>query len=96
MILKATRNGVSEERIAKVLKVDIASIEQKRDLLNGICKEAAEHTEESTCVVGGILPSQKNETNAPDRSSRTVLASTNFSVPYAKALLAATQVGHAS
>jgi hypothetical protein len=42
MILKATRNGVSEERIARVLKVDVASIRQKRDLLNGICKEAAE------------------------------------------------------
>jgi ParB-like chromosome segregation protein Spo0J len=43
MILKATRNGVSEERIAKVLKVNVAEIRTKRDLLNGICKEAAEH-----------------------------------------------------
>lgn len=37
MILKAIRNDVSEERIAKVLKVDVASIRQKRDLLSGTC-----------------------------------------------------------
>lgn len=42
MILKAIKSGVSEERIAKVLNVDVASIRQKRDLLEGICKEAAE------------------------------------------------------
>src|SRR5215469_14501100 len=42
MILKATRSGVSEERIAKVLRVDVASIRQKRDLLTGVCPEAAE------------------------------------------------------
>jgi hypothetical protein len=42
MILKATRSGVSEERIAKVLRVDVASIRQKRDLLTGVCQEAAE------------------------------------------------------
>src|SRR5438128_1306863 len=42
MILKAIKSGISEERIAKVLNLDIASIRQKRDLLDGICKEAAE------------------------------------------------------
>src|SRR5580693_10484997 len=42
MILKATRNGVSEERIAKVLKVEVSSIRQKRDLMSGICSEVAE------------------------------------------------------
>jgi ParB-like chromosome segregation protein Spo0J len=52
MILKATRNGVSEERIAKVLKVDVASIRQKRDLLNGICKEAAEMLKNKRVSIG--------------------------------------------
>jgi ParB-like chromosome segregation protein Spo0J len=42
MILKAIKSGISEERIAKVLNIDIAAIRQKRDLLNGICKETAE------------------------------------------------------
>src|SRR5260221_616761 len=36
MILRATLNGVSEARIARVLKVEVSRIRQKRDLLNGI------------------------------------------------------------
>jgi ParB-like chromosome segregation protein Spo0J len=54
MILKATRNGVSEERIAKVLKVDVASIRQKRDLLTGICSEAAEILKNKHIPVGAF------------------------------------------
>src|SRR5271154_1307520 len=42
MILKALSSGVSEERIAQVLNVDVAAIRQKRKLLDGICPEAVE------------------------------------------------------
>ena len=40
MILKALSNGVSEERIAEALDVNVAAIRKKRDLLDGICEEA--------------------------------------------------------
>src|SRR5262245_17007696 len=33
MILKAIKSGISEERIANVLNIDVAGIRQKRDLL---------------------------------------------------------------
>ncbi|MBZ0146110.1 MAG: ParB N-terminal domain-containing protein, partial [Pseudorhodoplanes sp.] len=42
MILKAIERGVSEERIAKALNVDVGSIKRKRRLLDGICPEAAD------------------------------------------------------
>jgi len=42
MILKAIDRGVSEDRIAAVLDVDVARIRIKRDLLNGIAPEATE------------------------------------------------------
>jgi hypothetical protein len=42
MILRAVRSGVSEERIARSLNVDVASIRQKRELLDGICPEAVQ------------------------------------------------------
>lgn len=42
MILKAVERGVSEERIAKSLNVDVNHIRRKRRLLEGICTEAAE------------------------------------------------------
>ncbi|MGB0766279.1 MAG: ParB/RepB/Spo0J family partition protein, partial [Phycisphaeraceae bacterium] len=42
MILKAIENGVSEERIAETLDVDVKAIRGKRDLLKGICPEAVD------------------------------------------------------
>ena len=42
MILRAIERGVSEERLAAALNVDLRSIRQKRDLLVGICPEAVE------------------------------------------------------
>ena len=41
MILKAIDSGISEEEIAKTLDVDVDNIRSKRDLMNGICPEAA-------------------------------------------------------
>lgn len=91
MILKATQSGVSEQRIAKVLRVDVASIRQKRDLLNGVCPEAGEILKNRTVSLGvfGILKRMK-----PMRQievAELLIATGNFSVPYAKALFAATQ-----
>jgi len=42
MILRAIEKGVSEERIAKTLNVDVAKIRQKRNLLESICAEVVE------------------------------------------------------
>jgi ParB-like chromosome segregation protein Spo0J len=91
MILKAIKSGVSEERIAKVLNVDVASIRHKRDLLDGICREAAEilKTRHMSPQVFGLLKKMK-----PMRQievSELLAAASNFSVPYTKALLAATK-----
>ncbi len=91
MILKATRSGVSEERIARVLKVDVASIRAKRDLLNGICKEAAELLKNKRVSLGVFSILRKMKPMRQIEVAELLLASTNFSVPYAKALLAATQ-----
>ncbi|HUJ30550.1 MAG TPA: plasmid partitioning protein RepB C-terminal domain-containing protein [Candidatus Acidoferrum sp.] len=91
MILKATRNGVSEERIARVLKVDVTSIRAKRDLLNGICKEAAELLKNKRVSLGVFSILRKLKPMRQIEVAELLLASANFSVPYAKALLAATQ-----
>src|SRR5262249_36554005 len=42
MILRAIKSGVTEERMARSLDVDVQSIRQKRDLLEGICPEAVD------------------------------------------------------
>src|SRR3546814_2416822 len=42
MIIKALERGVSEERLAKALNVNVSHIKRKRRLLEGICPEVAE------------------------------------------------------
>jgi hypothetical protein len=80
-----------EERIAKVLNLDVASIRQKRDLLNGICHETVEilKNKQISPVVFSFLKKMK-----PMRQievAELLVASGNFSKSYAKALFAATQ-----
>jgi hypothetical protein len=91
MILKATRNGVSEERIANVLRVDVAEIRQKRDLLNGICKEAAEILKTKHISLGAFSYLRKMKPMRQIEVAELVTAADNYSVPYIKALFAATQ-----
>lgn len=55
MILKAIRSGVSEEKIARALNVDVKSIIQRRDLLNGICSEATDLLK-NRHVAPGVFP----------------------------------------
>jgi len=91
MILLATNNGVSEERIAKVLKVDIATIRQKRDLLNGICAEAAELLKNKVVTIEVFAILRKMRPVRQIEVAELLIATSNFSVPYAKALLVATR-----
>jgi hypothetical protein len=90
MILKAIKSGVSEERIAKVLNIDVTTIRQKRDLLNGICKEATEFLKTKS-IASNVFPVlRKMKPMRQIEVAELLVAANNFSVPYTKALLAAT------
>lgn len=90
MILKAIKNGVSEEKIAKTLNVEILKIREKRNLLDGICPEAIDLLRDKKIspnalkVLKKVLPMRQIEL------AELMVAANNYSVPYAKALLAAT------
>jgi len=90
MILKAIERGVSEERIAAVLDVDVASIRQKRDLLNGISSEAAELLKNAHMSPNAIRILRKMKPSRQVEVSEIMIAAHNTTVPFAKALLAAT------
>ena len=90
MILKATRNGVPEERIAAVLRVDVASIREKRDLLNGICKEAADILKTKHVTLGVFSYLKKMKPMRQIEVAELLTTASNYSVPYVKALFAAT------
>ena len=42
MILNAIKNGVSEDKLAKALNISIISLQQKKNMVNGICQEAVD------------------------------------------------------
>jgi len=90
MILKAIKSGVSEERIAKVLDVDVANIRQKRDLLEGICHEASEILKNRHMSPKAFWYIRKMKPMRQIEIAELLSAANNFGVPYIKALLAAT------
>jgi hypothetical protein len=90
MIREAVERGISDERIARTLNVDVSTIRRKRLLLNGVCPEAADLLKDQHasvhvfCLLKKMLPLRQIE------SAQLMVAMNNFSLPYAKALLAAT------
>ena len=90
MILNAIERGVSEERIASALKVDVGLIRRKRNLLNGICPEAVDMLKDGTA---GALTIRQLKRVKPSRQVEIIemmLMVNNFSSVYCEALIAAT------
>jgi hypothetical protein len=90
MILKAIENGVSEKRIAKALNVDVAQIRQKVNLLDGICPEAVELLKNKHVAPGAFKILKKMKPLRQVEVGELLVAAGNFSMPYVKALYAAT------
>jgi hypothetical protein len=90
MLRRAVDRGVTPERIANDLKVDISHIQKKLNLLDGICAEAAGLLKDQrfSANIGAVIRRMK-----PTRQIECVelmVAANNLSVAYAEALLAAT------
>lgn len=90
MILKAVERGVSEERIAKALNVNVAEIRRKRKLLDGICPEAAEILKEKHVPINTFAQLKKMAPLRQIEAAELMVAMNKYTVPYAKSLLAAT------
>ena len=90
MVLKALDSGVSEERVAKALNLDVAAIRKKRDLLDGICSEAVELLRNRSISPGAIREIRRAQPMRQIEMVELMIASRNFSVAYAKCLVTAT------
>ena len=90
MIIKAIKNGVSEEDIARTLNVDVAAIRRKRDLLTGICPEAVQLLKGKRATDGALRQIRKTRPMRQIEIAELMCASNNYSVAYAKCLVAAT------
>ena len=90
MILKAIENGVPQKRIAKALDVNVSSIREKRRLLEGICPEAVELLKDKHCPITTFRSLVKMKPMRQVEVIQVMIDMDNYSVSYAKALLAAT------
>lgn len=90
MILRSLERGVSEERLARALDVNIQSIRRKRDLLDGICSEVVDMLKEQNFSADMMRHLRKMKPPRQIECADLMLSLNNFSTPYAAALLAAT------
>jgi hypothetical protein len=94
MILRAIKNGVTDSRIAQALNVNIYSIRQKRDMLDGICPEAIELLRDKKTTGNAFRELRKVKPMRQIEIAELMCAASNFSVSYAKCLVAATPGEH--
>lgn len=90
MILKALEKGVSEERLARALNVNITSIRNKRRLLDGICDEVAKLLQDRMVPINTFQELKKLRPMRQIEVAETMIAMNKFSWPYAQSLVAAT------
>ena len=90
MILKAVDKGLSEERIARALDVDVSLIRRKRSMLNGLDKEAVGLLKDKQISPSALRVISKVKPMRQIEMCELMITAHNFTVPFAKALLAAT------
>ncbi len=90
MILRAIERGVSEEKIATALNVNISSIRHKRNLLQGISAEAIDLLKDKH-VAAHVFPILRKMKQVRQVEVALFMNDAgNYSVSYAEALFAAT------
>lgn len=90
MLRRAIERGVSPERLAKALSVDVSHIMKKKNLLEGICPEAAELLEDRQFSAELARVVRKMKQTRQIECIELMTSANNLTVAYAEALLAAT------
>jgi hypothetical protein len=91
MLLRVLENGVSEDRVAAALNVDIRAIRRKRDLLKGICPEVVSPLEKHRLSDQAFSALRKMKPLRQIESAELMIASNNFSLRFINAILSITK-----
>jgi ParB-like chromosome segregation protein Spo0J len=91
MIVKAIERGVSEEKLARALNVDIKRIKTKWTLLDGVCPEVTEMLKDKSIDTEVFSLLRKLKPLRQIEAVELMSAMNNFTARYAHALLAATR-----
>jgi RepB plasmid partitioning protein/ParB-like nuclease domain len=90
MILKAIANGVTEERIAVGLNIDVRAIRNRRNLLDGICPEAVELVKDKRVSSRTFFCLRKMKPLRQIEAVELMISGKNYSVTFAAAILGVT------
>jgi hypothetical protein len=91
MILKAIANGVTEERIAVGLCVDVKTIKQRRSLLDGICREAVDLLKDKRVSSRVFHFLRKMKPLRQIDAAELMISGKNYSLAFAASILAVTR-----
>ncbi len=91
MIVKALERGVSEEKLARALNIDIKLIKLRRNLLDGVCPEVVEMLKDKSIDATVFQSLRKMKPMRQIAVVELMSAMNNFASRYAQALLAATR-----
>ena len=90
MIRRAVDRGVSPERLARVLCVDVSHINKKLNLLEGICREAADLLKDRHFSPELMRVLRKMKPTRQIECAELLIGTNTVTVAYAEALLVAT------
>jgi ParB-like chromosome segregation protein Spo0J len=91
MIVRAIDRGVSEERLAKALNLDVRAIRRRRIMLTGISPEVVDLLKDKSVNPSTFEVLRKMRPMRQIEAAELMSAAGNYTASYAKALLAATR-----
>jgi RepB plasmid partitioning protein/ParB-like nuclease domain len=86
MIQAAIKRGVPEDRIAKVLNVNVSHVRLKRRLLDGICAEAIELLKDKHVSIPAFAELRKMLPMRQIEAAQLMVAMNKYSTTYAKSI----------
>ena len=90
MILNAIERGVSSDRLARALNLDVKTLQHKTRLLIGICPEAVELLKDKHVASGTFYILKKMAPIRQIEAAELMVAMNKYTISYATSLLAAT------
>lgn len=91
MILNAVKKGLSEERLARALNVNIDSIRHKRTLTKGICPEALDLLKDKHVPLATFTELKRLKPVRQIQAAMDMNSMNKYSISYARSIVAATQ-----
>jgi hypothetical protein len=90
MIQRAIERGVSNEKIAAALGLDVQTIRQRARLLDGICPDAVALLQDAACPAAVFHVLRRMASVRQVEAAELMVGQGNFTTVFAKAILAAT------